>query len=129
MGEDMGIEQQVDGDVAASTDGWAAHTARSLELARTVSMLLFVGAGAAFALGVLASLLTYLSLDTGGSFGEVSTFGSTGSRLALAQSVSILLSSLLPAGLLGAAAVALRLQAGRFEVEVLGAPDAATHPD
>jgi hypothetical protein len=119
MGEDMGYGESAAAGSGGSSDEWAAHTARSLDLAGTVSRWLFFGAGAALALGVLASVLTYVSMDTSGAFGEVTTFGSTGSRMALAQSASILLGSLLPAGLLAAAAVALRLQADRFQVDVL----------
>lgn len=102
------------------TDEWASRTATSLALAHTMSKLLFVGAGFALGLGLLAAVLTYTAMDTTASWGEAGTFISTGGSLALSQSASTVVSSLLPAGVLAAAAVAVRLQALRFETEFLG---------
>jgi hypothetical protein len=120
MGADVEIEGPDDAGPDGPADDWGARTARSLAMAATMSRVLFVGAVVALALGVLSATLTYTSMDTTGSFGQVATFDSTGSRLALAQASSTLLGSLLPAGLLAAAAMAIRLQAARFEVDVLG---------
>jgi len=114
------MEEHDDVSAAGRSDPWAARAASSLALAQTMSKILFVGAGLALGLGVLAAMLTYTAMDTTASWGEAGTFISTGGSLALSQSASTVVSSLLPAGVLAAAAVAVRLQALRFETEFLG---------
>lgn len=96
-------------------DKWAQTTVRSLALAGTVSTMLFIGAGLALLLGVVGAVTTYSSMTSGTDFGDMTSMSSPGWRMAVSQTLAFLLGCLLPAGLLAAAAVALRLQAARFE--------------
>lgn len=103
-----------------SGDPWAVRTATTLKLTERLSMLLFIGAGLALVLGLVMAIGTYNAADgqladAGGLFSSDS-----GNTFAIVQSMSYVAASLLPAGLLAAAAVALRLQAARFEADVLG---------
>lgn len=112
-------EETPDGDGA---DPWASRTAHTLKLTERISTLLFVGAGLALVLGVVIAIASYNA--TGAQLSDVGgVFSGDGAaqNFAAVQSMTYLSSSLLPGGVLAAAAVALRLQVARFEADVLGA--------
>lgn len=108
------VEIETDGD-PHSTDGWAVRTAGTLRLARVASTVLLVGAGSSLLFAVVSSVISYSEFF--GGFGELGRLSE--SRLALSQALQVLLAGLLPAGVLLAAGVAIRLQAARFETEFL----------
>ena len=88
------------------TDSWAARTVAAVDLARTLSTWLFVGAALALVSGVIGVVAMW-SVENGDWMG--------GGAILLSQSASTFTSALLPAGLLAAAGAALRLQAARTE--------------
>jgi ABC-type cobalamin transport system permease subunit len=98
---------------AIITDRWADQTARTMRLVRTISTTLLVGAGVAVALGLIVAAV---ALDT--DFGDPGLLGPGGSYR-VGQVAGSLLTCLTPAGLLLAAGGYLRLQAARFETELL----------
>jgi len=102
----------------AAPDRLAVTTAKSLSLTGTVSSLLLVGAGLAVLIGIVGAIATYSATNMGTNLGDVLTMDS-GMGINVSQTLGFLLSSLLPAGLLAAAGVALRLQAARLEVAFL----------
>ena len=112
-------EETHDGGIG---DPWAARTATTLKLTERISMLLFVGAALALVLGVASAIGSYNASGSELSeVGNVFLSQSAGSTFAVVQAMSFVAGSLLPAGLLASAAVALRLQAARFEADVLDA--------
>lgn len=98
-------------------DTWATRTVAAIDLSRTISTLLLIGASVALACGVVAAIATYTSADGfgGASVEDGIELLSAQRRMLISQSLSIFVSALLPAGLLAAAAAALRLQASRTE--------------
>lgn len=114
--------RQVDGgsdeEQAVTPDLWASRAATTLMLAARISTLLFIGAGLAVVLGVVAAVASY-SAYGGTDTNELMSLSAYDRGFAAWQSSSLLSNSLLPAGLLAAAGVALRLQASRFEAEIL----------
>ena len=90
-------------------DSWATRTVAAIELSRRVSTWLLIGAAVALGAGVVGLVATvWTSVEPGGFYGDQWP-------LVLAQASSTLASALLPAGVLAAAGVALRLQAARLE--------------
>ena len=111
-----GMEEEPATTLDAAPDAWATRTAKSLSLAYTASSCLFAGAAAALLLAVIGAFAVYRGISPGDDLGDVISFGSS-SAFTVSQMTTILVGGLLPAGLLGAAGVALRLQAARFEAE------------
>lgn len=95
--------------------GWAREVVGSIHLARTVARWLFVLSAVALGLGVLAAVFTFLGYQAQGSDG----FGGSGDWLAMSAVAGSLLSGVLPAGLLAAGGALLRIQAARFETDML----------
>jgi hypothetical protein len=115
----MDEEVSVSVDQVAGDEEWASRTVRSVALAESVSKLLLIGAGLALLFGAVGAAATYVALSPDTGLGDLSADSDTWT-LTISHVTSILLSSLLPAGLLAAAGVALRLQVARFNAEVLG---------
>lgn len=99
----------------SATDGWAQRTEATLRLAQTASKVLLGGAVLSLAVGSLITVVAFTDFGGGGGFGQPSQWG-----IAVTQSLQYLLGSFLPAGVLLAAGVAVRIQALRFETEFLG---------
>lgn len=107
-----------DDELDDQPDAWATRTIAAIDLARTVSTMLLIGAAVALAFGLIAAIITYASSDffSGGVSDDGLTAMVSGQdRMLLATSMQTFVSALLPAGLLAAAAAALRLQAARTE--------------
>lgn len=105
------------------SDRWAREVVRSLQMARTASVILLALSGAALILGILASVatLTTWRQEVGGV--------SASDWLGLAQAAGQLISSLLPAGVLLGAAAFLRVYAIRYETDLLeDEPSGGTGP-
>lgn len=101
------------------TDGWATEVVRSLSIARLVSNILFGGAVVAVLLGIAGAASTLGAYRGGGVFSG----GGSYSGLEIGMALGNLTTALLPAGLLLAAAAALRIYAIRFETELIGTDD------
>lgn len=114
----LGVDEESEERAEPESDRWVKVAVSSLGLAGRVSTALFVGAAIAVALGVFAAVATYVAASDTPEFGEGLTMPSQDWATA-AQVASILLSCLLPAGLLAAAGAAIRLQAARFETDIL----------
>lgn len=89
-------------------DTWAIGAARATSLAMTASKVLMGLAVASALLG--ATEATSLAIGTSDLGGSAALF--------ISQLAGALLASMLPAGLLGAASVFLRLQVSKFEVDL-----------
>ena len=99
-----------------TTDEWANRTARSLSLAYTASTWLFAGAALALVLAIVGAVALARGVSGTESVTDMFRSGSS-APFTISQMASMVLGGLLPAGLLAAAGVALRLQAARFEAE------------
>lgn len=107
-------------DQPFEVDDWATTTARSLALAGSISTLLLAGACLALLLGVVGAVATFSTLNRSVDLGDFASMNSSSTSMTITQVSSILLSCLLPAGVLAAAGVALRVQVARFGAENLG---------
>ena len=89
-------------------DEYAEQAVTAVDLARTLSTWLFVGAAIALLAGLLGTVASWQTYNDGMLMSEQSW-------MLVSQISSMFTSSLLPAGLLAAAGAALRLQAVRIE--------------
>ncbi|UDY35883.1 hypothetical protein [Dermatobacter hominis] len=97
-----------------SSDRWADQAARTLRLVHLVSTILLVGAVLAVVLGMITATT---QLATQWSDLGMATSGMSSMRIG--QFASTVMSSLLPSGVMLAAGGYLRLQALRFETDLL----------
>ena len=100
------------------SDRWADQAARTLRLVQLVSTILFCGAGLAVALGLITAITQVVS-----DFSQVGMAVEQLSSFRISQFTTTLLSCLLPAGVLLAAGGYLRLQALRYETDLVEEDD------
>lgn len=112
---DMSRDQWQSYEASTRVRTWAMETAKATRLARLASTVLIVGAAVSVVVGIGAAVATYLAIGGGGFASD--------SWLRWAQAASIVVQSLVPAGIMLAAGAALRVQVARLDTDILAASD------
>lgn len=111
------MDEEAENEHESELDDWEPSGRDAVDLVGTVSKALFIGAGLALVLGILGAVATFSGHSSVSAFEAGAATAVQRNSFAISQMSSQLVDCLLPAGLLLAAGMALRVQAGRLDAK------------